>query len=124
MVLEYLKSNPGLPAQEVTQPKIHMSLPKGRKAKIQFGLLLAANVIVAAIVYNLYATEESAIGRFITREEMITGIIYCQDNPCAIVHGEVVHEGDMVGKYKVIKIHKDKVELEKRGKCFTKRLKQ
>ena len=120
MVLEYLKSEPGLPAQEVTQPKIHMTLLKGQKAKIQFGLLLAANVILAAIVYNLYATKENAIGRFFTsREEMITGIFYCPENPCAIVNDEIVHEGDMVGKYRVIKIHKDKVELEKRGECFT-----
>jgi type II secretory pathway component PulC len=51
----------------------------------------------------------------------LTGILY-SDNPSAIVDGEIVKEGDMINGAKVIKIHRDKVEFEKDGEKWTKRV--
>jgi type II secretory pathway component PulC len=45
--------------------------------------------------------------------------MYNPENPCAIIGGEVVHEGETIGGYRVIKIHRDRVELEKNGKRIT-----
>ena len=51
---------------------------------------------------------------------IVTGIIYNAENPSAIVCGEVVHEGDIVGDYKVVRICREKVELNKKGKLIVK----
>lgn len=42
----------------------------------------------------------------------------------AIIGDSVVHEGDMLGKIKVVKINKDNVELEKDGQKFSLRVGQ
>ena len=56
----------------------------------------------------------------ISNRGVVTGIIYNAENPSAIVCGEVVHEGDVVHGYKVLKIHREKVELNKDGKVVVK----
>jgi type II secretory pathway component PulC len=48
--------------------------------------------------------------------------VYSEENASAIVSDRVVHEGDMIDGYKVVKIHRDKVEFEKNGKIFTKQV--
>ncbi len=50
----------------------------------------------------------------------LTGIAYSADSaPMAVVDGQVVHEGEMVGEVKVVKIHKDGVEFETAEKKWT-----
>jgi type II secretory pathway component PulC len=39
-----------------------------------------------------------------------------------MVSDRIVREGDMVNGYKVVKIHRDKVEFERNGKIFTKQV--
>ncbi len=48
--------------------------------------------------------------------EPITGIIYSEDRPAAIIGSRIVHEGDTTHGIKIFKIHKDKVEFEANGK--------
>lgn len=92
------------------------------KRKLQFWLLLISNVIVFALVYNLWTGwRSSRFWDYLTvNRGMVTGIIYNAENPCAIIYGKVAHQGDTVNGYKVVKIHRTKVELEKDGKSFTK----
>lgn len=59
---------------------------------------------------------------FTTNEGLVTGIMYDAENPVAIVCGEVVHEGDTINGYKVVKIYRHKVVLEKNGRSFTKQV--
>jgi len=94
------------------------------KRKLQFWLLLLSNVIVFALVYNLWTGWRSnCVWDYLTvNRGMLTGIIYNSENPCAIIYGKVVHQGDSVNGYKVVKIHRTKVELEKNGKSLTKRV--
>ena len=47
---------------------------------------------------------------------VITGIVYAEENPSAIIDGRVVHEGDTIHGVKVVKIHKDKIEFVKNSK--------
>ncbi len=133
MVLKYMVSAAELADDEVTRRKIEVSIPKKpkNKAKIaaQFFILLVANIIVLTLVYNVWASEKGCplLEHCCTRWEhlmsnkgMVTGIIYNAENPSAIVCGEVVHEGDIVGDYKVVRIYRDKVELNKKGKLIVK----
>jgi type II secretory pathway component PulC len=57
-----------------------------------------------------------------TNRLMIQGIIYNTESPYALIRGKVVHEGETISGYTVVKIHKDRVEFEKNGKIFTKQL--
>ena len=60
---------------------------------------------------------------FLTTSKLdVTGIMYYDENPAAIISGKVVHEGDVVQNCKVVKIHKNKVELQKDGKSLTKHI--
>ena len=43
---------------------------------------------------------------------LLTAVIYSEDNPVAIVNGEIAHEGDIVGDVKIVKIHKGGVDFE------------
>lgn len=41
----------------------------------------------------------------------LSGIIWDEQNPNAIISNTVVREGDMIGKYKIIKINRDSVVI-------------
>lgn len=118
---------------EVTRRKIEVSIPKKPKNKVkiaaQFFALLVANIMVLVLVYNIWASERGCPllerccllrERLMSNNGMVTGIIYNAENPSAIVCGEVVHEGDIVGDYKVVRIYPEKVELNKKGKLMVK----
>jgi hypothetical protein len=53
------------------------------------------------------------------QEGVVTGIVYSQDKPAAIVGSQVVHPGEKIGKVQVITISPDSVEFEKGGKRWT-----
>lgn len=46
---------------------------------------------------------------------IVTGIIYSSDRPAAAVDRKIVHEGDIIGGVKVVKIYRDRVVFGKRG---------
>ncbi|MBA7637948.1 hypothetical protein ES703_45597 [subsurface metagenome] len=87
-------------------------------------LLGAAVVIVAGIVYHFWPTIKSL--RAMTKADMLfnsdvslTGIFYTEDNPAAVVDGKIVHEDDVIGDVRVLKIHKHKVEFERSGRMWS-----
>jgi len=47
---------------------------------------------------------------------VITGIVYAEENPSAIIDSQIVHEGDSIHNVTVVKIHRDKIEFEKNDK--------
>jgi hypothetical protein len=87
----------------------------------KFLVLMVSNLIFWAVVYYLWTADGgSRVRVFRTSDEgLVTGILHNRENPSAVVCGQVVGEGEIARGYKVIKIHKDKVELEKEGKRFT-----
>jgi hypothetical protein len=58
----------------------------------------------------------------VTRKPMyrlVSGILYSENEPSAVVGSQIVHEGDTLDGINVVKIYKDKVEFEKDGKRWT-----
>lgn len=114
--------------REIVQPKSEVVNQKksisSSKRKLHFWLLLLSNVIVFAFVYQLWTGWKSNwVWDYLTvNRSMVTGIMYNAENPCAIIYGKVAHEGDTVNGYRVVRIHRTKVELGKGGKIFTKRV--
>jgi hypothetical protein len=128
MVLKYMMVNTGLaedeaasPAEPAVQQATGLS---GPSKKVKFLLLLVVNIVVWIMVYNIWAGEgRIPVWEFLTANRgMVTGIMYNQENPCAIVCGEVVQEGDTVEGYRVVEIRSEEVEFEKDGEIFTKRV--
>jgi len=107
------------PQRAVVQPtKNRLSRPKKR---LKLWLFVLANVVVWSVVFYIFvADEKSHTWKYLlTNRGMVKGIIYHAENPSAIVRGKVVHEGETVDGYKVVKIHRDKVILERNGKYKT-----
>jgi hypothetical protein len=103
--------------RRVRRPRKHIRSPiKGMK----FWALLLANVILYAVLCHRWiGDDKSHIVKFFTANRgMLRGIFYHEENPAAIVWGKVVHEGDTIRGYKVVKIHKNKVEFEKEGEIL------
>jgi len=111
--------------------------PKVEKKSIKSLLLLGAVVLGVGVViavgidYYYYfkpklkdavALHRAAVSRkaLVSRKNLaITGILYSEDNPSAIIGGAIVREGDMIDDVKVVKIHKNSVEFEKNGEKWT-----
>lgn len=50
-------------------------------------------------------------GRPVTLSLNLAGIIWDEQNPHAIISDNLVKEGDVIGKYKIIKVNKDSVVI-------------
>ena len=55
----------------------------------------------------------------VVMDTAVTGILYSEDNPTALIGHQIVHEGDAVDGVSVTKIHKDKVEFANNGRMWT-----
>ncbi|MFZ0033595.1 MAG: hypothetical protein WAK60_01225 [Sedimentisphaerales bacterium] len=66
-------------------------------------------------------TVATAANNAIFNKTALTGIVYSEDNPSAIIGGKIAKEGDIINGMKVVKIHRDGVEFEKDGKKWTQR---
>jgi len=65
------------------------------------------------------AVEEPEVAPKQTRIELVvSGILYSQDRPAAIVDTQLVHEGQQISGATVKKIEKDSVEFEWKGKTW------
>ncbi len=151
MVLKYMvtdtdlaKGGLGPPETEAKQPKARAEEPekkvvsdwrrqtcspkwadgKSRRNK-KFWFFLMAIVVLGGVGYYLWTADliSPALDFLPTgKKVVVTAILYGEENASAIVSGSVVHEGDVIEGYKVVKIHKDEVEFEKKGKRFTKKI--
>ena len=101
--------------------------PVKKKNKSSFTLLFLcfAILIVSGIVYHFWPTIKSVCATttsaVLNNDVSLTGISYSENdtNPIAIVNGEIVHEDDMIGDVRILKIHKDKVEFERDGQTWS-----
>ncbi|MCK4435193.1 hypothetical protein KAU87_00120 [Candidatus Bathyarchaeota archaeon] len=145
MVLRYMVSDTDLgkgelrppemeveqPAREVAQPK--RSIPSSKKnVKLKLFFLMVI-VILGMVVYYLWTAdlispilESLPINKVLVKTPLeqgwLTSIVYSEESASAMVSNKIVHEGDMVNGYKVVKIHRDKVEFEKNGTIIIKQL--
>ena len=119
------------PAREVAQPK--RSIPSSKKS-VKLRLFLMVIVVLGIALYYYLWTSDliSPILKSLPTNKLfvkapleqgwLTSIVYSGENASAMVSDRIVHEGDMIDGYKVVKIHKDKVEFEKNGEIFTKQV--
>ena len=134
MVLRYLVADSEYKTSEIAPPKNKVVAPKQdespQKKKRKFLLLLVGNILVWALAGFFYTSYtgpgEWKMPRFLepltTNRDIVTGIIFNEENPSAIICGQVAHEGDVVEGYKVLKIGRHEVALEKNGKKLTKQM--
>lgn len=100
------------------------SVKKARTSSSRVLLFVFAVVIMGGATYYFWPTVKGAeittkaISIF-QKDVSLTGIFYSDDDPIAIVEGRIVHEDDVVGKVKVVKIHKDKVDFERSGRRWS-----
>lgn len=55
---------------------------------------------------------------------MVIGILYSSDKSSAIIDGKMVHEGDTINGVTVVKIFRDKVVFEKKGKGWDQKVQE
>lgn len=106
---------------EATSSDVRVRAGRPRsKIKMRVWFLLAANLIVFTIVCVLLADDEKppVWEAFTVNKEIVSGISYRANDPAAVVYGQVVSEGDTVNGCKVIRIHRDRVVMEKDGQRF------
>jgi thioredoxin 1 len=109
------------------------AVKKKNKSSLYVLFLGFAVVIVGGIVYHFWpaikdalATTKNAVvttknAVVANNEVSLTGIFYTENDPdpIAMINGHIAHEEDMIGSVKVLKIHKDKVDLEKDGRRWS-----
>jgi len=98
----------------------------GRNMKLWL-FLMAVGVLFIAGYFVWSMDLMSSVLDFLptsTSKVIVTAIVYGDESASAVVSGSVVHEGDTVEGCKVVKIHADKVEFERKGKSFIKQVNQ
>ena len=84
------------------------------------GLWIAAVVVIIALMlYSFLFQREPEPGVPATEQIILTGILYFESEPMAVIGSKVVRQGDTIHGIKVIKIYKDKVEFEKDDRRWT-----
>ena len=102
------------------------TVKKKNKCLLYAAILIFVVVIVAGAAYHFWpkikglpAMTKAAVA--LNKDVSLTGIFYTKDDPdpMAIVNGHMVHEQDMIGDVKILKIHKDKVDFERDGRTWS-----
>ena len=81
------------------------------------GLLVV--LIIIAVCAGAYHFWTSNNAQAVTEHMVLTGILYSDHNPAAVVDTQIVHEGEMIKGVKVVKIYPDKVVFRKDGQTWT-----
>ncbi len=89
-------------------------------------------IVIALAVSLKFLKNESSGGQGLSRHllssfsttttpvyRLVTGILYSEDKPSAVIGNQIVYEGDTLHGINVVKIYKNKVEFEKNGKRWT-----
>ena len=104
------------------QPKVEK---KSSNSLLLWVVVLGVGVVIAAGIGYYYfrprVKDAVALHRAMVSQKnlAVTGILYSEDNPSAIIGGAIMREGDMIDDVKVVKIRKNIVEFEKNGEKWT-----
>ena len=121
MVLRYMVSDTELSTGEAVRPETKRTLAVASRARLC--LLLTAAVVVWAYAYHCWRPIKGfPAWKSSPSKRPVTGIIYNPEKPAAILFGRIVHEGDVIDGYEVIRIHRDEVELAKDGNQIVERV--
>jgi len=98
---------------------------RSSKKSNRFGrlTLLIGILIVWTIVFNSLSPHVNWWWNSVTaKNATVTAISYDSEGPCAVVLGEIVHEGEIVKGFNIVKIHDDRVDFIKNGNHVTERV--
>ncbi|MBN1393008.1 MAG: hypothetical protein JW947_09430 [Sedimentisphaerales bacterium] len=76
-------------------------------------------------VAKLWENRKNAVmGKKIAEKKLgtVTAILHSEENSCALINQDLVHEGDITNGVKVVKINRDEVEFEKDGQKWTQKI--
>jgi thioredoxin 1 len=109
------------PTNELKQQPVQK---KRRKSSSRMLLLALAVLAAAGAAWHLlpmpkgfWQTAKAAAG--LSTDVALTAIVYSEDNPLAMIDGQIVHEGDVIDGVRVVQIYKDKVDFEKADRRWT-----
>ena len=110
----------GLDCAETADPagkrSVKKKLPKGK-----FSLLLSGNLIVWVIFaisfmdIKVFSMDQISVPH-IPQKLAVSGIVYNEKTPSAIISKQVYGVGDVVDGYTIVRITRSEVEFEKNGK--------
>ena len=107
-------------SQTKSQPKVTSKLWVAAKRWL---LRLSVLFILLCLFVLLAPNKAEQLWQTVTPGvAMVTAIGEDSQGPFAVVLGKLVHEGDAVEGYAVVRIHENMVELEKGGKRITRQL--
>lgn len=86
-------------------------------AVLAFSLLYPAASPVSMAAPDNSATELSESEVF--AEGLVSGIVFSDDRPAAVVGNQVLYEGDVKNGVTIVKITKEQVQFEKNGRLWT-----
>jgi len=120
MALDYLKSNSVDSANNInTAPS--QSKDKHKNYYTKLTLLIIAFVVVCFISFNLWAPK--IVSSTTSVKSGLTAIMHDAKRPSAIIDGQIVHVGDVLGNRKVVCIDRNQVMLQKGKKTYQMKLK-
>jgi len=111
-----INSAPDIQSNPAVNPTADIQPAKDKSHFFLLAVILGVAVVIAA-AYYFWPAAKNAVPSL--KHISLSGIFYAEDNPSAIINGKVVHEQDTINGVKIIKIHEDKVELEKAGERWT-----
>ena len=125
MALAYLRQNlMSSPAdsevivESAGERSVKKKLPKGK-----FSLLLSSNVIVWVIFavslmdFKVFSMDQIPIS--LPQKLAVSGIVYNEKSPSAIISKQVYGIGDIVDGWTITRITRTEVEFDKNGKTLT-----
>lgn len=121
MALAYLRQNSmsgsdsGTTTESAGKQSVKKKLSKGK-----FSLLLSSNVIVwvifAVSMMDIKVFSMNQIPISLPQKLAVSGIVYNEKSPSAIISKQVYGVGEVVGGYTIRRITRTEVEFEKNGK--------
>ena len=93
---------------------------------------LTSGAIAAVLAFSLFYPSDSPASRGggaskitelseaeVFEEGLVSGIVFSDDRPAAVVGNQVLYEGDVKNGVTVVKITKEQVQFEKNGRLWT-----
>ena len=121
MGLDYLRQTQIMYSENGTVAGSPNGQSEKRLSLGKFTLLLSGNLIVWLIfAVSLLGADALSMDKIskahLPRKLEVSGIVYNEKNPSAIIEKEVYGIGDVVDGYTIIRITRTEVEFEKNGK--------
>jgi hypothetical protein len=122
MALDYLRhSSISVPDCETATQSAGKGSAKNKLPKGKFSLLLSGNLLVwvifavAVLDIDVFSMHGISVPH-IPQKLAVSGIVYNEKSPSAIISKKVYGVGDVVDGYAIIRISRSEVEFEKNGK--------